>query len=126
MSYDIYDELPDVETGICTCCGQPCDVVTVDHGIGSYEYWGARGVHHDYHPGSSCCEADVAEEGDVVVDVTTHHRARKDHVDKRGRVIIHAGRRYRKNYLRTWYRDPDTGENVGMVSITKRELKETA
>lgn len=32
----------------CPHCGSDADGVWVDEGIGSYEYWGARGVHIDW------------------------------------------------------------------------------
>lgn len=44
---------------ICMGCGDACREVREDFGIGPYEYAGARGVHHDYHWVSDCCEADV-------------------------------------------------------------------
>jgi len=43
---------------ICSACGRDCQEVTVDFGIGHYEYWGAPG--YDTRPAlvSNCCEAD--------------------------------------------------------------------
>ena len=48
----------------CSACGEPCGVVTVDFGIGAYEYWGAPG--YDSRPAqvSNCCEADYEESDD--------------------------------------------------------------
>jgi hypothetical protein len=33
----------------------------VDNGIGPYEFWGSKGVHHDYCMESDCCEAAVLD-----------------------------------------------------------------
>lgn len=44
---------------ICMSCGDECREARVDFGIGPYEYWGDRGVHHDYANVSDCCEAEV-------------------------------------------------------------------
>lgn len=46
----------------CTECGQPCDVIEVDFGIGPYEYWGQRCVQVDIQQVSNCCEATVTIE----------------------------------------------------------------
>lgn len=43
---------------ICKECGEECTLVKIDDGIGSYEFWGHKGFHHDYRIGSKCCEAD--------------------------------------------------------------------
>jgi len=49
-----------VESGpFCGECGKPCDVYTEDTGIGSYEYWGATGVHTRIDYSSSCCNAQL-------------------------------------------------------------------
>lgn len=40
----------------CLDCGQYVDTVTLDDGIGHYEYWGARGVHHAYYEACPKCE----------------------------------------------------------------------
>ena len=42
----------------CKGCGDPCNVISVDFGIGPYEYWGATGCHTDIQLVSNCCEAD--------------------------------------------------------------------
>jgi len=49
----------------CGDCGKLCAVITVDYGIGSYEYWGAKG--YDSHPAdvSKCCEADPFEDEEL-------------------------------------------------------------
>jgi hypothetical protein len=46
---------------ICEACGCECDVVTIDVGIGVYEYWGAPGCDVHYVTVSNCCEADVID-----------------------------------------------------------------
>lgn len=51
--------------GICSECKNHSAFKRVDDGIGSYEYWGARGVHHDYHWYSECCEVEPEGELDI-------------------------------------------------------------
>jgi len=85
---------------ICSDCGQECSVVTVDQGIGGYEYWGSKGVHHDYQPGSSCCGAEVIEGGCKVLRTSTH-TARKDHQDGK----IHTGDVYRVTVYFSWKKE---------------------
>ena len=46
-------------TEYCGECKQECVVITVDYGIGSYEFWGARGCDTQLALVSNCCEADV-------------------------------------------------------------------
>lgn len=48
---------------ICKECNKECRVITVDFGIGSYEYWGAPG--YDSRPAdvTDCCEADWEDTG---------------------------------------------------------------
>jgi len=55
---------PDHDTNCVTCpeCGETTHIVTVDYGIGAYEYWGAAGVHHNYQNVTACCEADPNQE----------------------------------------------------------------
>lgn len=50
------------EPGYCDCCGEFCTPEWEDFGIGSYEYWGARGTHVDWQLVSPCCGADVHPE----------------------------------------------------------------
>lgn len=47
--------------GKCTECGQQCNVMVIDFGIGAYEYWGATGI--DSQPGavSGCCEVPAVD-----------------------------------------------------------------
>jgi hypothetical protein len=49
-------------TGKCTECGEPCEVIVVDFGIGAYEYWGATGYDSRPEAVSNCCEAPVRGE----------------------------------------------------------------
>jgi len=85
--------------GICDECGIECDSVTVDEGIGPYEYWGSCGVHHNYVDRSPCCHAEVVEGGNTLVRISDH-TARRDH--KRGG--IKKGDRYRLVVTRCWRR----------------------
>jgi hypothetical protein len=45
----------------CDACGDPCNVVTIDNGIGFYEYWGATGFDSQICDVSDCCEADFTD-----------------------------------------------------------------
>lgn len=42
---------------LCSACGQPASAITVDFGIGAYEFWGSKGFHRDVQVVSDCCEA---------------------------------------------------------------------
>ena len=46
----------------CSECGNPCDAIVIDDGIGPYEYFGMKGV--DRRPAlvSDCCEADPLDD----------------------------------------------------------------
>jgi hypothetical protein len=46
---------------VCPECNEPCQVTTVDNGIGAYEYWGASGYDSHPYPASNCCEAQIDE-----------------------------------------------------------------
>lgn len=52
----------------CEECGEECDVQYVDQGIGSYEFWGQRGVDRNVLPCSDCCEAICLDELGQPVD----------------------------------------------------------
>jgi hypothetical protein len=43
---------------VCKECNQPCQIASVDYGIGPYEYWGSIGYDTQIVTVSSCCEAD--------------------------------------------------------------------
>jgi hypothetical protein len=45
----------------CNCCGDVADVVTVDLGIGRYEYWGATYNDINEQDVTDCCWADWEE-----------------------------------------------------------------
>ena len=99
----------EVDGGICTGCGEECDGKAV-----------SDGSEYDYIVVSDCCREPIAEDGGVVVNATSFHKARKDLIED-GKVVVRAGRRYRKRYTRTWFIDTD-GTRKGIVSIWKREL----
>lgn len=44
---------------VCSNCFHNCGVVVEDQGIGPYEFWGSKGVHHEYVAVSSCCKEEV-------------------------------------------------------------------
>lgn len=46
---------------LCSECGSPAEAITVDFGIGAYEYWGCHGVHRDERSVSPCCDAGLIE-----------------------------------------------------------------
>ena len=57
----------------CAHCLQECGIITIDEGIGSYEYWGATGVDIRLVEVSDCCEEELLDElpeedGDEAVD----------------------------------------------------------
>lgn len=45
----------------CSCCGESCEVVRIDIGLGHTEYWGASSVHEEWVEVSDCCEEDTYE-----------------------------------------------------------------
>ena len=51
----------------CSECKQECKAITVDDGIGSYEFWGARGCDVRMRIASNCCEGDVFEDEECKV-----------------------------------------------------------
>lgn len=59
------DESPMWECGVpyCADCEQPCEGDLIDVGVGSYEFWGQRGVDRDLQYLSDCCEAPVMMDG---------------------------------------------------------------
>lgn len=96
---------------ICDCCGHLAEETTVDMGIGAYEFWGARGVHHDYQTVSRCCEAEIVE-GNCKLISKKIHVAKKQH----GRKIMPGDR-----YERTTYRSYRSGKGSWYHS-TKRKV----
>ena len=107
--HDDHDEGPE---GICSDCGKACHAKMIDFGIGSYEFWGARGVHTDFHPASPCCEVEVVEGGESVVRRAVHV-ARRDHKDGK----IKAGDKYSLTVYRTWRKD-----GPHWIHTTKRKV----
>lgn len=98
---DLCDD--DGVSGICESCGMPCDSKTVDDGIGPYEYWGAKGVHHDYYQASDCCGAEIAEGGGKIIR-NGIRTARKETKGEFGARIM-PGDRYRFEVWRCWRKD---------------------
>jgi len=49
-------ELDDPEALWCGCCGQRAQGMSLDFGIGAYEYWGAKGYDRNICWVSECCE----------------------------------------------------------------------
>ncbi len=47
--------------GVCADCGEACQSITIDNGIGEYEYWGARGRDVRLEEVSPCCWAEVID-----------------------------------------------------------------
>ena len=45
--------------GICSACKEPCEIVIIDSGIGSYEYWGIPGNDVQLEALSICCDTPV-------------------------------------------------------------------
>lgn len=45
--------------GVCPDCGQECQFVVVNNGIGWYEYWGAKYYDDKPEAVSDCCEVPV-------------------------------------------------------------------
>jgi len=67
-----YDEDPDDPgTKFCLECGEEVNIVKEDFGIGSYEFWGSRGFHHDYHWVCPKCE------GSEYIDVSNAGRCHR-------------------------------------------------
>ena len=46
---------------ICESCERECTLITVDFGIGAYEYWGAPGIDVQLAEVTDCCEAGLKE-----------------------------------------------------------------
>jgi hypothetical protein len=47
---------------ICPLCKKECTPIRIDDGIGPYEWWGFKGIHHDWRIVSDCCHEDVDPE----------------------------------------------------------------
>jgi len=105
-------ESEDMPSGICEDCGHFCIAVVRDFGIGPYEYWGARGNHHDYQQVSPCCEVSIVE-GDTKVIRTATHTARRDHRDGK----IKAGEKYHITVTKHWRKG-----GPWWITTTKRKV----
>lgn len=55
--------------GTCKACGEPCNVVLIDFGIGSYEFWGAQGTDIQIEAVSDCCEDTVVDDDNKEITV---------------------------------------------------------
>ena len=72
MYYD--DDIADLAweagpTGFCKCCGEKCTGITVDFGIGPYEYGSIRSVDVRLEMVSDCCEDEIVDD---IEDVDEH------------------------------------------------------
>lgn len=43
-----------IGTAFCSVCNETTSVVSIDYGIGSYEFWGHKSINHDW--GAECSE----------------------------------------------------------------------
>lgn len=102
----------DMPHGICDDCGEECTATVQDFGIGPYEFWGARGVHEDWHAASPCCGAPVVPGGVKLVSKTAYV-ARRDHADGK----VKKGDRYERRVYRHWRED-----GPGWFTVQKRVL----
>jgi len=55
-------------TGYCSNCKIRVDISWQDHGIGAYEYWGARGIHQDIRACCSECGEELDDLDTQVID----------------------------------------------------------
>lgn len=67
-------------TYICTECGEECRGRVVDQGIGSYEFWGQRGVDSRKVFVSSCCEAEMTTDDGEEVEYEDPREAQADRI----------------------------------------------
>ena len=51
-----------IRSGNCSSCEEEVEVVAADFGIGSYEYWGAKGTHHDWREVCGQCGEEADDE----------------------------------------------------------------
>ena len=62
------------ETYICSDCGNPCEPIVIDTGIGGYEFWGQRGIDSHKEVLSNCCQASVKnEEGKIITNADNYY-----------------------------------------------------
>lgn len=55
-------------TKFCSECKQEAEPVQRDFGVGSYEYWGAKGNHQKLRWVSECCDGELVSEKEVCHD----------------------------------------------------------
>ena len=87
----------DAPVGICDDCGCACTGELQDNGIGSYEFWGEKGTHHEWVFCSPCCGAEVVE-GDQKLKSRTIHVARRNHADGK----VKKGDKYERLVFHHW------------------------
>jgi len=98
---------------ICGDCLCECEEVEVDESFSdSFGLVTAWGV------GSSCCGGECYE-GEIFLDRTTRHTARKDHKDGK----IKKGQRYKAHITKGYYID-DSGKHHGIYEYSKRVLQD--
>ena len=85
---------------ICSSCGEECESVDVDFGIGAYDFGSQRTFHTDIHTVSSCCLEGLLE-GAVAFQRFSVHTAHRDHGH------IRKGQRYRKRVMKSWGTNAD-------------------
>lgn len=67
-------------SGYCGNCGKfVSQTVTEDHGIGPYEYWGARGVHHDNREVCPHCGWEAVVQCSLPCHANCRHYDTEDH-----------------------------------------------
>lgn len=54
----------------CKQCGEECNVIELDVGIGRYEYWGTTGVDKRMVYCSDCCESDIVDEDGYYMEIS--------------------------------------------------------
>ena len=66
----------------CGGCGEPCDMIEVDKGIGPYEYWGTPGRDVNKCWVSDCCEETVYENRDLTIESDDYPDPEADRADE--------------------------------------------
>lgn len=99
-------------TLFCSSCGKECVETAIDNSFGD-----SFGYVTDWAVGSYCCEAE-AYKGTIYLDTVTTRTARKDHLNKKGEVIIKAGQKYRAYVKKGFYVD-DKGKHHGHFEYRK-------
>jgi len=62
MTFSKHDDYDDPNYfGYCEECGEFVETALVDNGIGPYEFWGAKGYHHDWRLECPLCGGIVDE-----------------------------------------------------------------